>query len=239
MLLSIIIPSFQQGTILQRALKSIEQQTFKDYEVLIMDGGSSDETSEVVAKFNHLPIVFASEADSGIYDAMNKGVNLSTGKFLYFMGCDDKLASPTVLETVFNDKKNLNTDFIYGDVIFTKDNNIYDGKFGRLKLMSKNICHQGIFTQRKVFNVIGGFDQKYKYLADWVFNMQCFASNWIKKRYIPVIIAHYNNDGSSFNNPDDNFLLDKATLEDKYFPSFLKYLNRRRGRLYDKLLPYL
>ncbi|QDA59354.1 glycosyltransferase family 2 protein [Hymenobacter jejuensis] len=236
MVLSIVIPSFQQAALLANALASIQQQTFKDYEVLVMDGGSTDATSEIVSSFKDCNIRFYSEPDNGIYDAMNKGISLSRGEFLYFMGCDDVLASENVLSDIFCDRSNLDNHIIYGDVIFTKNGKRYDGMFTNMKLISRNICHQAIFTRRLVFDRIGKFNIRYKYLADYEFNIKCFNSKWVKMKYINEIIAYYNNDGSSFNNSDDAFNEDLYAIQKNFFPDIVRFLYNRRN---NKLIAYL
>lgn len=239
MRLSIIIPSFQQAAVLQQALFSIRRQKFYDYEVIIMDAESKDDTAKIVEEFLDLNIQFYSALDHGIYDAMNKGVSRSTGEYLYFMGCDDKLASDTTLKQVFDNKNIIDEDFIYGDVIFTKDERLYDGKFGKLKLIDRNICHQAIFVKRKIFDEFGGFNIKYKYLADWDFNMKCFSSRDINIKYIPIIIAYYNNDGLSYNNRDVAFSNDREINKKKYFPLLIRYLDSHRNRLYRYLINHI
>lgn len=226
MLLSIIIPSFNQGALLYGALESVEKQTFANYEILIMDACSSDNTEAVVSGFAHLPIRLYTSYDYGIYDAMNKGIALSKGSYLYFMGCDDRLYNSEILEKVFV-FNNLQYDFIYGNVIFVKGNYLYDGKFNKMKLIQRNICHQAIFIKKTVFNNLGLFNLRYKYLADWQFNMKCFNDNKIKKIYLNLIIARYNNSGSSFAMPDDNFTKDREILNIKYFPKIIRIINNR------------
>ena len=242
MILSIIIPSFQQGALLRGALESIEQQSFKDYEILILDAESKDDTVEIVAEFKNLPIRFYSERDKGIYDAMNKGIDLSLGDFLYFMGCDDRLASPDVLFTVFN-RNLVDLHVIYGDVIFTNfisENVRYDGEFTYLKLIKANICHQAIFTHKKVFKSLGKFDIRYKILADWEFNMRWFNTLWVKRIYIPVIIANYNTLGFSSNLKDDAFFAEEMNIKKANFPKIVTYLASNINRpLHYRLLHLL
>jgi glycosyltransferase involved in cell wall biosynthesis len=233
--LSIIIPSFRQEQELRGALESIQAQSFRDFEILIMDGGSGDSVKRVVDEFTQLPIHYISEPDNGIYDAMNKGIDQSTGKYLYFIGCDDRLAGPNALAQVFADKDNLKYDYIYGDVIFTVDNSVYDGEFNRLKLMSKNVCHQAIFVKRKVFSTIGKFNVRYKYLADWAFNMECFSNPGIRKKHVNVIVALYNNTGSSFSFPDHNFEQDREMLERRFFPKAIRYVHFKKIYFLERL----
>src|SRR3982750_4096075 len=102
-LLSIIIPTFNSQITIERCLESLSKQTFRDFEILVIDGGSEDNTIGLVKeKQPVLPAVtLVSEKDEGTYDAMNKGIGLSTGTWLYFLGSDDWLYNEQVLQNVF------------------------------------------------------------------------------------------------------------------------------------------
>jgi glycosyltransferase involved in cell wall biosynthesis len=240
MLVSIIIPSFQQSQLLEGALKSIWQQTFKDYEVIIVDGGSRDNTALVAASFNQLPIQFYSEPDKGIYDAMNKGIARSSGQYLYFMGCDDRFAADDVLNKIFSNSALLENDVIYGDALFSDSNTRYDGEFTYFKLLKKNICHQAIFTRRKVFDVLGGFDIRYRIYADWEFNMRWFTADWVKRQYLPLVVANYSASGFSSSLQDEVFFSELGALKKKYFPAIINYLVENQDRpLHWRLIRFL
>jgi glycosyltransferase involved in cell wall biosynthesis len=240
MLVSIIIPSFQQSALLVGALSSIEEQTFKNYEVLVIDGGSRDDTRAVVKAFDHLPIRFYAEPDKGIYDAMNKGIALSRGKYLYFMGCDDRLASSDILEMVFSIPHIADNDVIYGDALFSDSNIRYDGEFTYFKLLKKNICHQAIFTRKKVFDILGKFDIRYIIYADWEFNMRWFTTGWVKRQYVPFVISNYSASGFSSSLQDEVFFDEHASLKKKYFPAIINYLYKNQDRpLHWRLMKFL
>lgn len=102
MKLSIIIPTYNSASVLPRALDSIICQTFTNWEVLIMDGISTDDTLKMAQSYNDSRIRIYSEPDNGIYDAMNKGINKANGEWLYFLGSDDCLFSKDVLSNIFN-----------------------------------------------------------------------------------------------------------------------------------------
>ena len=116
-LVSIIIPTYNSEDYLNQALKSIVNQTFKDIEVLIMDGLSSDKTVEIAEKFKQdLPqIQIYSDKDNGIYDAMNKGIKKAKGEWIYFMGSDDTFYENKTLQN-FKDLEKLELDILYGNV---------------------------------------------------------------------------------------------------------------------------
>ncbi len=203
-LISIIIPTFNSGETLDLALGSICNQTFKNVEVLIMDGLSTDNTLKIAENYRDkiASLFIFSEKDFGIYDAMNKGIEKAKGDWLYFLGSDDTLYENTTLEKIASVIALAEVDLIYGNVYSTRFNGIYDGEFNCSKLASKNICHQAIFFNKTIFKKIGKFNLKYKSHADWDHNIRCFYSSKIKKKFIDNIVANYADDGFSSLNFD-------------------------------------
>lgn len=220
--ISIIIPTYEASKTLSVALESILEQSFTDYEILIIDGLSTDNTVEIAKSYNDKRIRIISERDNGIYDAMNKGIRLAEGEWIYFLGSDDRLYDCEVLNIIYQTIKNNGWDVIYGDVVFAISGKVYDGEFTKLKLLEKNICHQSIFTKKSVFNKTGLFNIEYKALADWHFNIKWFNNKTVKRKYIGQIIAYYYEDGYSFNNLDTNFTKDWNRNIKQYFPVFIR-----------------
>jgi glycosyltransferase involved in cell wall biosynthesis len=205
-LISVIIPTYQAGETLGRALSSVTGQDFKDYEVLLMDGGSTDSTSEIaLACRKQFPQVrFYSESDGGVFEAMNKGIKLARGRWLYFLGADDCLHSPETLRQVaafFQD----DLDVVYGNVVSPRWNGVYGGEFDGARILDQNICHQAIFFRRSVFDSLGSFDPKYRFAADWEFNFRWILSTKIRKRHVDQVIANYADGGLSSQNRDFQF----------------------------------
>ena len=209
--LSIIIPTFNSSEVVSTAIESILEQTFDDFEILIIDGQSQDQTikivSEIAIRDKRLRVI--SEPDKGIYDAMNKGAQLAKGEWLYFLGSDDKLFSERVLEEVFNQPILKDFDLVYGKVIiqgnpgWAKDGEEYDGEFTVEKLFKKNICHQAIFYRKFVFEKVGLYNINYRICADWDFNHRCFAS--LKTKHIDLVIAKFNAGGASTLLQEDSY----------------------------------
>ena len=136
MKLSIIIPTFNSASVLPKALGSIVSQTFTDWEVLIMDGVSTDDTLKVAQSYDDSRIRIYSEPDKGIYDAMNKGIKKAQGEWLYFLGSDDWLLNATVLNQIFsNDIEKY--DVIYGDVESTHLDQLHHGEWDMMKIKYK------------------------------------------------------------------------------------------------------
>ena len=101
---------------------------------------------------------------------------------------------------------------LYGNVDWPGYSRPYDGRFNRLKLLRRNICHQAIFYQRSVFERLGFYNTKYRALADWEFNVRCFIDQDIRKRYIPLRIADYEGGGKSATTPDPAFCAELSRL---------------------------
>jgi glycosyltransferase involved in cell wall biosynthesis len=204
---SIIIPTFNAARSIDLALSSITQQRFSDFEVLVMDGESTDETLKIVdehaSRFSQIKIY--SEKDKGIYDAMNKGVLKSQGEWLFFLGSDDSLIDEYVLQQVAEFLDTNELDVVYGNVHHGKLNAIYDGAFDEKKISFRNICHQSIFYRRAVFDNVGLFDISFKVLADWDHNFRWFFSDHIKNAHLDMTIARYADGGYSTVVRDERF----------------------------------
>lgn len=205
MKLSIVIPTYNSSKVIKRALDSIVNQTMQDFEVLVMDGASTDNTGEIVASYNDERIKFYSEPDKGIYDAMNKGIAKAHGEWLYFIGSDDWLLDNNVLQSVFCldiDKY----DVVYGDV----ESDLSEKNRGEwtLNTLEYNRCHQAIFYRKTIFDRIGNYTLKYKIGADHDLNLKWFLNPEIKNVFINQKIAHFSTGGFSKEQGDDGFFDD-------------------------------
>jgi glycosyltransferase involved in cell wall biosynthesis len=222
---SLIIPTLNSANTLSSALESIIQQSFIDLEILIMDGLSTDKTLEIIKSYSDFRIVTSSEKDNGIYDAMNKGILKSNGDWLYFMGSDDILYDNNVLAQIYSVIQSTNHKVIYGNVRVTgdagwaSDGTIYDGCFLLEKLLSKNICHQSIFYNRKIFEKIGKYDLKYPVWSDWEFNLRAWSK--YKFKYSDIIVARFKGGSKSYSIQDNSFLLNRSLIIYNYFKLYL------------------
>lgn len=214
---SIIIPNYNSNKKLDYTFRSLLQQDKELFELIIVDGYSIDESIEIIKKCEYIIDKCIIEKDNGIYDAMNKGIKQSTGQYLYFLGAGDTV-TPGILQTIENKFPKEGYNFIYGNVYLGEDKKrIYNGSFDILKLLRQNICHQSIFYSRNIFDLIGLYDNKYKILSDYAFNISCFGNKKIKKAYIDDIIAVFEGNGISSNVIDKEFIKDKFQLIKKNF----------------------
>lgn len=194
-LFSIIVPTYNSESTLELCLTSIATQMFQDFEILIIDGNSSDNTMKIVKGISEVygNTKWISEPDLGIYDAMNKGISKASGDWIYFLGSDDYILDDKVLRDVAVKLNNTSASIVYGDAIVKSDNKSKGGEFSLHKLLTEgNLCHQTIFYKRSVFDILGKFNLKYPILADWDFNVRCFQNPAITTEYVCRDIVYYN-----------------------------------------------
>ncbi|WP_287130456.1 glycosyltransferase family 2 protein [Candidatus Cyanaurora vandensis] len=218
MKISIIIATYQVAHKLPETLVSVFTQTYTDWELVIIDGGSQDGTVELLRQYDAAIAYWISEPDQGVYDAFNKGIAQARGEWLYFLGAGDVLASPTVLAQVFTNP--LPSLFIYGNVWLQDIQTYYGGVFSKYRLCEVNICQQAIFYHQDLFKRLGQFNLRYRMLADWDFNIRCFALT-DSVYFMDMVIAHYEGGGLSQKVRDHAFQRD-----------FLGLLNYQFGLLY-------
>ena len=229
---SVITPTYNSAKDIEACIASVAQQTYINKEHLIIDNQSCDGTLDIAQKYALLypHIQCIAESDQGIYDAMNKGIERSTGEWLYFLGSDDVLYDNDVLADLFYADETRNNDVIYGNVEWGPNGAIYDGEFSFVKLIHKNICHQAIFFRRSVFERLGRFDLRYKVLADWAFNLLWISRDDIPKSYRQRVIATYGLGGYSATHHDPVFHTGIRDIVGKHYPEvFLLLFDRCRA----------
>ena len=119
MKISVITVCYNEAATIEKTLESIFNQTYQNIEFIVIDGGSTDGTLDIIEKYKDKIAYFVSEPDEGIYNAMNKGIKASSGEVLYFLNANDTLYSDDVLETVVSVFEKGNYDFVYGNIAGT------------------------------------------------------------------------------------------------------------------------
>ena len=177
---------------IRNVLESVVGQPYKNIELIVVDGDSTDGTRDVLKEYADHISVLVSEPDKGIYDAMNKVCSLAGGDWLLFLGCDDVLLE--TFDRIIPMLSNADTVY-YGDVIKHSSGKIYDGKFSKFKLMRHNICHQSLFYPRSVYKRYS-YSLEYRWLADYVYNLKLMGDK-VPFVYTGVVISIYNDKGGS------------------------------------------
>lgn len=207
MKISIITVVKNADKTIEDTILSVLNQTYKNIEFILIDGLSTDGTIEIINKYRDKIDYFISEPDTGIYNAMNKGIKASTGEIIYFLNANDSLYDECVLEKVVKFFKNDNDlDFLYGNVQFTdkekKDITVYKQNDFKsiLTFLDRNICHQTIFYHSMVFKKYGLYDENFKIFSDYEYNVKLLVENRLKSKYIDIFISRFELGGFSSNN---------------------------------------
>lgn len=199
--LSIIIPCYNAASTLEACLRSISEQTFKDYEVLLIDGDSKDGCQEIAAKHLHILSYFVSEKDSGVYEAINKGLDKSRGDWIYILGADDQLYDSRVLEKV-GAHFSSHSALLYGDVENTSRISggvpaVHHSAFDNGLYWRNRLHQQGAFYRRDLFEKFR-FNASYKILADYDFHLMLYAKG-ISTESLGITVATCEAQGLSKN----------------------------------------
>ncbi len=204
--ISIIISVLNAGRTLQRCLDSIAKQTYKNWELIIFDGSSTDNTLEILKANEDIITFWKSEPDDGIYYAWNKALKKVTGDWVYFIGADDYLYQKDVLATIAKSLQTHGTNFkvIYGGVnVVASDGEIIRQLGESWEIIKKeffnsmNIPHQGTFHHQELFIRYGDFDEAFRISGDYEFLIRVLKTQGAL--FVPnVIVAVMGNEGISY-----------------------------------------
>ncbi len=206
--ISVVVVTYNCGNIVRETIESFANQTYRNKELVIIDGASDKDTLSILNDYKDVIDVFISEPDKGIYDAMNKGLKCASGDFLIFMGSDDHFVSYDTLERVVSHIKDVSTVY-YGDIWRPLNNDIYCGKFYKYKLAVKNISHQAIFYPKTVYKE-KEYNVEYKLNADYVYNLELWPN--VEFKYINEPISFITQKGASSNGEEELFLKNKYSI---------------------------
>lgn len=196
MKISIITATYNSGKTVGDTLKSVLAQTYHDYELLVVDGASKDNTLEVVKKMEPLfegRMRYISEPDKGIYDAMNKGIRMATGDVIGILNSDDFYTSDDALACIAWTLEKEKVDAVYGDIHYVDDEDLkkcvryYSSKPFRRWMMRLGFmpAHPSFYCRKEVYEKYGAFDaENYRVAADFENLLRLIFVNKIKTHYI-------------------------------------------------------
>jgi glycosyltransferase involved in cell wall biosynthesis len=200
----------------------------------VVDGGSTDDTLEVIRR-EASDVDVISERDAGIYDAINKGIARSSGRFLYIIGAGDVLR-PGILASIAEYLAAAPPNsIVYGKVYWVGFDRLYDPRFSKLDLTVRCVCHQAMFIDRSLFAMLGMYDLRYPISSDWHFNIRCFIDPRVQTQSIDAIIADYEGGGISDTGYDAQFQSDlpgliRRSFGIRYWLVVWMHRMRRRAR---------
>jgi glycosyltransferase involved in cell wall biosynthesis len=195
--ISVVTVTRNSAASLPAALRSVALQSFSDVEHIVIDGASTDNTSEVMSLDGGHVNRFISEPDLGIYDAMNKGLGLVTGDVVGFLNADDRYADPQVLEHVVEMMEAENLDIVFGDVAFFRgdDTGVIIRRYRSDRFQPSLLswgwmpAHPAFFMRREIYERIGGFKTDYKIAGDFEMMIRIFQNHNLKFKHIPAVLV--------------------------------------------------
>jgi glycosyltransferase involved in cell wall biosynthesis len=197
--LSIITINLNNCSGLERTIESVINQTSADFEFIIIDGASTDGSRELINKYPSAISNWISEPDNGIYDAMNKGINLSRGEYLLMLNSGDVLHENDTIKKVID--LGLDRDLIYGNILWIGKEKQFITTFPE-KLtynffLISSLGHQGTFIRRELHLLTGLYDSTYKIVADWCFLFSALFRHSCTHKHINLTVADCKRDGIS------------------------------------------
>lgn len=200
MKLSIITVNLNNREGLQRTIDSVIGQTFRDFEWIVIDGGSTDGSRELIEQYADHIAYWVSEPDKGIYNAMNKGIKVAKGEYLQFLNSGDWIVERTTLERCFSQR--FTADVMYGDQYFVYPKGKQSSDFPKMLtfkfLLYDSLGHSATFIRRNLFE-LALYDESLRIVSDWAFFVKMMLSN---KEFVKVneIVTCYDTTGISSTN---------------------------------------
>ena len=223
MKLSIITINRNNASGLERTISSVVSQTFDDFEYIVVDGASTDESVDVIKKYIDKISFWSSEPDSGIYNAMNKGIARASGEYCLFLNSGDRLKDTDSLVSVF--RLNPTKDIIYGDQEICDGKSSGVAKFPAVLnpsyLFLDTLPHSSSFIRRNLLIDLGMYDESKKISGDHDFFLRAIVGHGALYERVPVLVSVFYTDGVS-SNPANGECIRKELHESflRYYPAF-------------------
>ena len=205
MKVSIITATYNSAENIASALSSIATQTYLNIEWVVVDGGSNDNTLDIVRSRYNRELKIISEKDEGIYDALNKGIQLARGDIIGFVHSDDFLASPDIISDIVQQFQDKNIDGVYGDLEYVSKTDISkrirfwksEPFFSKLLRKGWMPAHPTLFLKKEVYQKHGDFNLNYRIAADYDFILRVFSDSTLNFSYIPEVLMKMRVGGAS------------------------------------------
>jgi glycosyltransferase involved in cell wall biosynthesis len=222
--LSIITINLNNSDGLLKTFRSIISQTFIDFEFIIIDGCSSDNSVDFINQNSDKISYWISEPDDGIYHAMNKGIRKAKGEYCFFLNSGDNFADERVLEKVF--RIEFHEDVVFGNLVVLFNNKIAGKSKGKEKISfldvyASLIKHQAAFIRRELFDKFGLYNEKLKIVADWEFFLKTIGLGGASYKYVDIDISYFDNNGIS-NNSELIIANERKTVIEAYLPPMMQ-----------------
>lgn len=200
--LSIITINYNNASGLEKTIQSVVEQTFTDFEYIVIDGGSTDGSVDLINQYKDKITYWISESDKGIYNAMNKGILKANGDYLMFLNSGDWLAGSNTLREIF--AQQFAEDIVYGNMIkvFSDGTTQLDKGPQRSELTLYDmyyhtINHSSALIKKKLFDTYSLYDEKYKIVSDWLFFLKTIGLEGVSVKYLDIDFNYFDKSGIS------------------------------------------
>ena len=229
--LSIITVNLNNAKGLQKTIKSVISQTFTDYEYIVIDGGSTDDSEKIIKKYADKITYWVSEPDKGIYNAMNKGISKTKGEYLQFLNSGDLLIAETALDEVFFEFPD--KDIVYGNLKTTKEITVYPDKLTYSFFFAGTLGHPSSFIKKELFEKYGNYNEQNKIVSDWEFFISAIIFNNCSYQNIKKTISFY--EGGGLSSDKSMYLQEKKKMLKNKFPVMYEEYNELQSLKEDIL----
>lgn len=218
---SIVTVVFNNAGIVRDAIDSVLSQTYQNIEYIIVDGASTDGTTEIIQSYGDKITIFISEKDKGIYDAMNKGLKLATGDIIGILNSDDFYINNQVISKVIQIFQDNPIDSMFADLVYVRPENLekvvryYDSNYFTPSKFAYGWmpAHPTFFVKREVYEKYGYFKLDYKIASDYELLVRFLAKYGVSYYYLREPIIKMRIGGVSTKNLKSNFILNKEILK--------------------------
>lgn len=232
-IISIVTVVYNGQKYIERIICSVNSQTYKNIEYVVIDGDSNDGTKDILKKNKNRISLLISEPDNGIYDAMNKALKIATGDYLIFMGDDDYFWDNQVLERVVAkmNENNNREGIYYGGVYREKYKKIVNREWNNWTWVRANICHQCIFYPKSIYKNYQ-YNLKYKIGADYAYNLNLWDK--VDFFHIDVVVSYFSLgvSGANLDIPFEKELPNLIKEHCGYLPSLYKRFRMFMGVIF-------
>lgn len=246
--ISIITVNFNNLVGLKKTAESVLKQSYRDFEFLIIDGGSKDGSKEYIEEISDKLTLWVSEPDSGIYNAMNKGIKMAKGDYICFLNSGDIFFDNDTLSNaanIINDEAGI----YYGDVFFdqARKKRLIPApkKLAYPFLIVNSINHQSTFIRRTLFDEIFYYNEELKIVADWEFIIYAVCKKEIPTKHLDMVVSIYDASGvSSVKENQKAIMADRQSVINKHFPLYsfnideIETLQSKRGKQFQHIKNY-
>lgn len=220
MKVSIVTTTYNSATTIRDTLESVKSQDYPNIEHILVDGRSSDDTIKIISSYPHVAQC-VSEEDQGLYDAINKGIRMSTGDIVGILNSDDFFPEPNIISSIVEAFEKQKVDAVYGDIAFVKPENLkkivryYSSKKFHPRKFAQGYmpAHPSFYAKRSCFEKLGYYQLDYKIAADFELLMRFLMNPEIRTYYLPKVIVYMRTGGVSNKNFLSRYILNKEIIK--------------------------